>query len=377
MASLSPLCRWALAVVLVLIAAPAMAETLREIGESKAGKVYVDLDSIRTVGAFRIASVVTIYPEPSVNAHGFLMDRFAQMDAFDCPGRRGVGIRTIGYLNSKDVASSPELTGWQEKLKPLPEDPMTQNGFDLVCNGAAHAPGPQIAGLPIPAQPTPGQATPGSPPTGATHISSGSGVFVNAEGVVLTNAHVAAGCKALGVKALGVPAVQGTLEAVDPKNDLALVRTTARYGSPADFRAESRPARLGEDIGVIGYPLAGILSSEPKATFGQVNSVAGMNNDYTLLQISAPVQPGNSGGPVLDASGLVVGVVVSKASPALAAKVGIAPENVNFAIRGELAQIFMTAHGVRFNTDESGRRLRNDEIASIGERSTAQLLCVK
>jgi len=167
------------------------------------------------------------------------------------------------------------------------------------------------------------------------------------------------------------------VDAVDPKNDLALLKIdpSLAAGKPAVFRRQSRPAKLGESIGVIGYPLTGILSTEPKATFGQINSVAGTNNDYTLLQISAPVQPGNSGGPVLDGSGLVIGVVVSEASMALVAIIGTVPQNVNFAIRGEFAQIFLTAHGVKFDTSGSQRRLETDEIAAAGEKSTVFIMC--
>jgi S1-C subfamily serine protease len=127
---------------------------------------------------------------------------------------------------------------------------------------------------------------------------------------------------------------------------------------------------------VIGYPLAGILSSEPKATFGQINSVAGVNNDYTLLQISAPVQPGNSGGPVFDASGLVIGVVVSQASPAMAAAVGNIPQNVNFAVRGEVAQIFLAAHGIKISTNRRWHTRSTEEIAATGQKSTMFVACL-
>jgi len=127
---------------------------------------------------------------------------------------------------------------------------------------------------------------------------------------------------------------------------------------------------------VVGYPLAGILSSEPKATFGQINSVAGINNDYTLLQISAPVQPGNSGGPVFDASGLVIGVVVSQASPTMAAVVGNVPQNVNFAVRGEVAQIFLAAHGIKVSINRRWHTRSTEEIAAMGQKSTVYVACL-
>src|SRR5262249_12863810 len=158
--------------------------------------------------------------------------------------------------------------------------------------------------------------------------------------------------KTIIVKGVNSTALPATIDAADPKNDLAVLKIAsgAQIGVPARFRDTSKPARLGESIGVIGYPLTGFLSTEPKATFGQVNSVAGAYNDYTLLQISAPVQPGNSGGPVLDSSGLVIGVVESQASMAVATLAGNVPQNVNFAIRGEVAQIFLAARGIKLAT---------------------------
>ena len=100
-----------------------------------------------------------------------------------------------------------------------------------------------------------------------------------------------------------------------------------------------------------------------------------IGNDYTLLQISAPIQAGNSGGPVLDESGNVIAIVVSQASLALASKIGNIPQNVNFAIRGEMAQIFMQAHGVRFKVGDRKKKLRTVEIADTGQKSTVFIVC--
>jgi hypothetical protein len=160
----------------------------------------------------------------------------------------------------------------------------------------------------------------------------------------------------------GVNAQQNVaiVEVADPKNDLALLKTPINFSQVAKFRSQSKPIKLGEEIGVVGFPLMGILSTEPKATFGQINSVAGMQNDYSLFQFSAPIQGGNSGGPVLDATGSVVGVVVSQASILLAAVTGNIPQNVNFAIHGELAQIFMTSHGIKYSVAGYSSKLETD-----------------
>jgi hypothetical protein len=238
-------------------------------------------------------------------------------------------------------------------------DPMSDRIYTLVC--AANA----APGTPAP-----------SKPTGST----GSGIIVDDAGHVLTNNHVVKNCKSITVKAIGSDALAATVNAVDPKNDLAILRTAygEPIGTPARFRSQSKPARLGEETGVIGYPLTGFLSAEPKATFGQISSVAGYNNDYTLLQISAPVQPGNSGGPVLDASGLVIGVVVSQASLALASIVGNAPQNVNFAIIqiplhffNRLRIEFEAALASRPNTAHDSHSLQHSKM--FGDRLPSQL----
>ena len=202
-------------------------------------------------------------------------------------------------------------------------------------------------------------------------------IFVNSEGNVLTNNHVVNGCKAIDVKAVDSDQIPARIEAIDPKNDLATLKIVSGFGLPAHFCVQTKPAKLGETIGVIGYPLTGFLSAEPKATFGQVNSVASAHKDYTLLQISAPIQGGNSGGPVLDKSGSVIGVVVSQASMVLAAVTGNVPLNVNFAIRGELAQIFMEAHGIKYGTSDRQRKMETDEIAALGQKSTAFVVCTR
>lgn len=370
------------ALLLAGLATPCAAERLQQLGQHGADKVYLDLDSIKMVEGLKVLNIVNIYAEPRVNNNGLLLDRHMEVVALDCAGRRAVVLRTVGFLNGKHAGSSPETAGWRDHLAPLGANEVNDKAFSLVCNAAT--PGPQAAETtpspapgPAPAPWAPVPVAPSGAKANQYKLSTGSGIFVDPEGYILTNAHVANGCKYVFAKVPNQQPVPATLEAVDPKNDLALVRARPGYGVPAAFRNKSKPGRLGESIGVIGYPLAGLLSTEPKATFGQINSVAGLNNDYTLLQISAPVQPGNSGGPVLDDAGLVVGVVVSEISPTVASRIGVPPQNVNFAIRGELAQIFMTAHGVPFASSGSHHHLETDEVAANGARATAQLMCLK
>ncbi len=100
--------------------------------------------------------------------------------------------------------------------------------------------------------------------------------------------------------------------------------------------------RQGEDIVVYGFPLPGVLSSGGNVSTGNVTALTGLGDDSRFLQISAPVQPGNGGGPLLDRSGNVVGVVVSKLNAlSVASATGDVPQNVNFAIKASVALAFL------------------------------------
>ena len=116
-------------------------------------------------------------------------------------------------------------------------------------------------------------------------------------------------------------------------SDLALLRTRAGTArAVAKFR-QGRGIRPGASVVVMGYPLRGLLASEANVSAGAVSALAGPGDDRRLIQITAPVQPGNSGGPVLDAAGNVVGVVVAKLDAIrIARSTGDIPQNVNFAI---------------------------------------------
>ena len=99
-----------------------------------------------------------------------------------------------------------------------------------------------------------------------------------------------------------------------------------------------------------------LLASEASVTTGTVSALAGIGNDMRLLQVTVPVQPGNSGGPLLDLHGRVVGVVVGKLDALQVASVtGDIPQNVNFAIKAGVARSFLQASGVVYGSDEIAR----------------------
>ena len=206
-------------------------------------------------------------------------------------------------------------------------------------------------------------------------ISSGSGFVVDAEGHVLTNKHVIRACSAVRVRTDALPPVAARLVATDPDDDLALLAVDQPALVPARFRVGAGP-RPGDDVVVAGYPLVGLLADQMHVSVGTVNALAGMYNDRHNLQMSAPVQPGNSGGPLLDASGNVVGVVVTKLNArAVADEVGDLPQNVNFAIKADVAREFLDAQGVRYATAPSDTARSNADVGEIARRVTVMVEC--
>jgi S1-C subfamily serine protease/ATP-dependent 26S proteasome regulatory subunit len=185
---------------------------------------------------------------------------------------------------------------------------------------------------------------------------SGTGFFVTADGYVVTNAHVVEGCEdPKVVYGMGEP-VTAQVVARDAANDLALLKADLAPDHVASLRAG---VRIGEEIAAFGYPLQGTLSTGGNFTLGNVSALAGLRNDSRHIQISAPVQPGNSGGPVIDQCGNVIGVVVSYYG---AHNKGVA-QNVNFAIKINVLTAFLDSHGVPWSAAASEHPLQNIELA--------------
>jgi len=199
--------------------------------------------------------------------------------------------------------------------------------------------------------------------------SSGTGFIVSDAGHVLTNAHVVEGCNSLEVN--GMPA---ELITVSTSFDLALVQSSDSLGTQiAPFSPST--ARLNQDVIVVGYPLAGLLGGV-NVTRGAVSSVTGLGGEETTMQISAPVQPGNSGGPVLSDTGAVLGVVVSKLDAMVVADaIGDIPQNINFAIRGEAARLFLSLNSVTPVMSDIISPLSPIELAEQATKFTVFITC--
>jgi Trypsin-like peptidase domain len=188
--------------------------------------------------------------------------------------------------------------------------------------------------------------------------SSGSGFAIGEGSIVITSNHVVEGCGDIRIPDVGAASLLKT----DRRADLAILKTSHSLSTALRFRS-GHPLKLGEEIVVLGYPLRGVLSSPPTVTTGIVSSLAGLRDDRTEMQISAPVQPGNSGGPVLDRSGNVVGIVESKLDAIKAAiATGDIPQNVNFAVHSAIITSLLDSYTINYDIAPSEA---NKSVADI------------
>jgi S1-C subfamily serine protease len=167
-----------------------------------------------------------------------------------------------------------------------------------------------------------------APPEAASAKGNGSGVIVSTSGYVLTAAHVVAGsAKVTVITAQGARSAK--VVQIDQANDVAILKLeTGTYRALPVI--PSQRIRLGQMVATIGFPIVNVQGFSPKVTRGEISSMNGAGDDPRKWQISAPVQPGNSGGPLLDEQGNVIGVVVSKL-------LGETVQNVNYAVKSTYA----------------------------------------
>ena len=210
--------------------------------------------------------------------------------------------------------------------------------------------------------------------TAAGPGGTGSGIVVDADHI-LTNNHVVAACSVIHVFD-GSSTSDATVAARDVSNDLALLKIAAHPRGNAAFR-DSSSVRAGESVEVTGFPLNGLVSSEMAITTGSVTALKGPRDDTRILQISAPIQPGNSGGPALDTDGDVIGVVSSTLNSLLVgiATGGAIPQGVNFAIKTGVVEEFLDANHVHYDKATAHHEMSTPDIADKARKFTVRVEC--
>ena len=231
-----------------------------------------------------------------------------------------------------------------------------------------------------------------TPPQSGT----GSGFFVSKLGHIITNAHVVKGCNRVTVGDNANKQVPSDVVNTDRRNDLALLKLSTLEMASAESKAliqklsitvmplatngllRSEDVRLGEKVLVAGYPFGDFISNTVKVTTGVISSTRGAGDDSGQFQLDAAIQPGNSGGPIYDYGGNIVGVVVSQLNKMkMAEATGSIPENQNFGIKASTVRQFLESSGLPSKKAERTKDIPSEEVAQIAENQALMVMCLQ
>jgi S1-C subfamily serine protease len=272
-------------------------------------------------------------------------------------------ITLLDETGTRLAGSSRDRERWEETLKEVAAGGVQARVLQHAC-ALARGENPPLPDAKAEAR-----------PAGKTTI--GAGIVATRDGMIVTNHHVVDGCSTIIVLDSSKIRTPAERVASDSKNDLALIRASRSFSEVAAFR-KGVQLQAGESVTVVGYPLASILGSEPNVAFGYISATTGLRGDASTFQISAPIHKGNSGGPILDQSGNVTGIVSSKLDAlAVQKRTGDLPQNISFGVKGEIAQLFLEAQNVGYQSSDAKRKLENTEVAAIGKAITVLVACRK
>ena len=231
------------------------------------------------------------------------------------------------------------------------------------------------------------------PPEEQTFQSeTGSGFFVSKIGHVITNAHVVDGCNRVMVGGNANKQVSAEIVSSDKSNDLALLKLSSLEMASAESKSliqklsivvvplaskgllRSEDVRLGEKVLVAGYPFGDTLSNTIKVTAGIVSAVRGLSDDSGQFQLDAAVQPGNSGGPIYDSGGNIVGVVVSQLNKRA---FGSLVENVNFGVKASTVRQFLVSNGLPLKKSQRIEEKSTEQLAEIAQNQALMVKCLQ
>ncbi len=205
---------------------------------------------------------------------------------------------------------------------------------------------------------------------------SGSGFLITQDGYIVTNHHVVEGTTQLTVRTTTGKTYPATIVRVDAKHDLALLKIDAAGLAHLPV-ADSSTVKKGTSVLAGGFPQIVVQGIEPKITDGIISSLTGIMNDVTAFQISNPIQPGNSGGPLFTLEGNVVGIVTAQLSEkTMQREFDSIPQNVNFAVKSNyLLEMLKGIRSVRLAPPNPKRKFRSTEDA-VGAVEPALVLII-
>jgi S1-C subfamily serine protease len=358
-----------LLLVLMALAPAAWSADWRALPSTADYQSQIDLDSVGIYGVFMLNRA---YVRPQTLASGKTYSTMRSQYYALCEEGK-VSLGTAQYYGEGGKMTHIDFRrDWASKFEAPKKDSDVAAAMTQACDRIGGQSG--SAGVAL-KKADPGKAGPAKP-TRRT-VSTGSGIAITRGGLILTNEHVVRQCDAYQVVLGSTRTLKAALRASDAAKDLALLTVEESFPLAATVRQDAAP-QLGEPVAVIGYPLVHVLSAQPNVSFGHINSTVGVKGNPAQMQIDVPIQRGSSGGPVLDAAGHVIGIVVSKLDALkLAKKTGDLPQNINFAIRGDIVRSFLETQNVDFTASSASARLENTEIAKRGTAVTVIVRCIR
>ena len=171
-------------------------------------------------------------------------------------------------------------------------------------------------------------------------IATGTGFLFGSQDYIVTNYHVVKGTSEVTVKFTNGESINATVVGRDTQNDVAVLKLTKSpsFQSRAMKFGDSSMVRMGDEVFTIGYPSTGIMGINPKYTKGVISAVTGIKDNPTVFQTTVPIQPGNSGGPLFNDKGEVVGLTTASLSLLAIESMGAIPQSVNYAVKSSFVK---------------------------------------
>jgi S1-C subfamily serine protease len=272
------------------------------------------------------------------------------------------------------VQFEPRMTGAAQvviaSIARGPQDDLALPARGALAGLAAGASPPAGGRITLPPAAATGKQAAVPAPTAEPARGSGTGFYVNNTDIV-TAAHVIDGCRVLSL----TDGTTLTVVASDIRLDLAVVTSGRRSDAWLGIDGGTAP-RLGESVFAVGYPLRGLYGSGLTVTGGNLSTLPDPADGRGRMMISAPVQPGNSGGPVLNRAGVVVGVVVSRADDIFVLRQsGALPQNMNFAVGLDTLRGFLVRARVVMPSVASETGRPEDGLTDGVQAAVVPVLC--
>ncbi len=204
--------------------------------------------------------------------------------------------------------------------------------------------------------------------------SSGTGFFVDPDGYLVTGCHVVEEAKSI-VVITNKGRFDAKVVAKDNNSDFAILKAQGTM-FPSLNIATSSEVKTGDKVFTIGFPNIDVQGNEAKYTEGSISSLSGINNNFRHFQISVPVQSGNSGGPLMDSNGNVIGIIVSKLSDIQMLQYkGTIPQNVNYAVKSSFVLPYLESIPGIEASGKTDKAVDKQTAIQKSMNATALILC--